>query len=308
MLETGLKQAIINNTSQIVYDDTLDVLTIEGVARIEASNINKLALLDTSAEVPGQYTLDFTGAQLNWATGDLLTYAVYFDTYRNQGEYASNLKQGVDPWVLQFTATGATTTTLAADLASAISAASAELKARYKVASAAAAAGVVTIVMTEWSPKVNKCEVNGVSGIQIDNVLATIAVIGQEGRGLPKYLEESVKTDTRNTRSNYALENDMQLDMNATYAQLNLEVQYQTEGPSGNVLNSGPITRTAFFNIWINRSTYTDAVLATNKIINTAGAATDTNFLVGDVNGHAPLQTTEELYASLATASVQDIM
>ena len=268
MFTTGLKQVVINNASQISYDTSAYELSILGVGKIKASEVRKCALLDTIATTPGTYTISTVGSYTtNYAVGDLLSVGLYFTTYRNQGEFAANRKDGVDPLVVQFVATtGTTTTNLASDIAAALTGLSAEVKARYSINTAVASTTNVAIVVTDWSVAVTKIEVNGESGVWIQKDEAAITVAGVEGRGLPTYMEESIKTDTMANRSAYALENDMQLDMTATYMQLNIEVgAYKNTG--GSMINESPVYKSSFFNIWLNVKDFGQTTLVASEVL-----------------------------------------
>ena len=161
--------------------------------------------------------------------------------------------------------------------------------------------------MTEWYAIVRRAEVNGVSGVFIDRVKATNHVLGAEGRGLPQFMEESVKSDTMANRSAYGLENDMQLDMNTTYLQLNMEFGYTTlENTNTAVLNGGPTARIAKAQIWLDSAAFTDAELATLKIVH--GTPATTGYFIGDLNAINALSANEEAYGIAAVANFQDVV
>jgi len=308
MFTTGIKQVIVNNASQISYDATADELSILGVGKIKTSETRKADLLDTQAMVPGQYDLDMTGAYTaNYAVGDLLSAGIYFSTMRNQGEFAANRKDGVDPLILQFIATtGTSTTNLATDVAAAINALSADEKARYNIVSASVVStDSVRIVMTDWSVTVTKIEINGESGVWLRKAKASIAVVGVEGRGLPQYMEESIKTDTMANRSAYALENDMQLDMDDTYMQLNIEKGYYSYS-SGSMINESPVYKRAFFNIWLKKSIFNVATLASSGIMHATAPAT-AGYFIGDLSIlFSGFASSEDAYAEADTAAVYE--
>ena len=273
MFTTGVKQKVIN-TDVFTYNTTLDELVVDGVGKIRAANITKLLLQNTVAEVDGVYTYTLSLGSTVTA-GDIISYGLDFTTYRASGEYSADRKEGVDPLILQYVASGTTADTMATDLAAAITAMSAKEKVRYHISTATASTTTVIITMTDWYAKPNQLEINGTSGIFIYNNAPAITTQGLEGRGLPKYIEESVKSDTFANRSAYAMEKEFQLDMNATYYQLYVEQASSTEAMVGSVINGGPTVRINKMLLWIKTTLDLDT-------LNILGAESD---VVGNLFG-----------------------
>lgn len=253
MLTTGIKEVIVNSISDIDYNAATDTLKISGSPEIKASEVTKLSVYQAKSAVPGVYSYTFTAPTGAVAAGDSLVFGIKMQSYREQGEFSSDRKYGNDPLVLQAITTAADGAGVATALYTAINAMTDELKARYRIANATnPSAGVVRIMMSEWSVYPMKIDVNSYQGADLGvTYVRTVDIAADEGRGLPLYMIENVKYDTMGNRSAYGMDSLSQINLNTTYALMAVEVTKASFDTVG-VISGALANKTMRYNFWID--------------------------------------------------------
>lgn len=278
MLTTGIKQLIVNNAADITTYATADAeLKIKGLPVIDVNNILKLSIEEPHAAVPGVFTYTIA-ATTAVAVGDEFVAVFDIKSYRNQGNFFGNRYNNSDQLALQCTnTTAATNAGIAAAIVTAFNALSAEDQARYSVASITAAAGVLTVTMTEWSVYPDLMKVDDAVGSPIALTITRATVTEPfEGRGLPKYLREVVAANTFANTSAYGMKNENQLNSNTRYTLLSMDVNVTSIVGNSGVINGSPAAKTVKYEVWIDEDI--DLTVATGAKIVTNGATATSMF------------------------------
>jgi len=304
MLTTGLKHMIINRKEDISFDAAEGILSLFGATNVKKDDVKNLAIYQTKATAGGKYNYALTVPAGAIAAGDVVTIGIDFTTMRNHGEMNNDRLDGSDKMTIQVVASGTSGDTLAADITAEIMGTSElqqERRRRYKltaVTNPGAPSSDVLIEMNEWAIVPKEVKILSSSGLPLGvTYVRTVSTPPVEGIGLPKMLEEKAKHDTFRNTSMYAKNPNGQINKNATYNVIEIDVAFDSAySMNGSVVNGANAKKAVSYQVWVDSAILLDD--AAVKVYNVAVAG----FFFSD---SAPtLAATEKDYAEADTAKI----
>jgi len=252
MFSLGEKFRVLNTNADVeVYDGTNTIYNpvgqtaaqilavsaaggyfkVKGFGKFLMANLTDFRAARHAVAV-GEVTRHAVVAPVGVAVGDVIEIRVTPKTARYQGELANNYIQGGRPIIFQTTAlTGITAT----NIATAIDAAWDAYKAVFNYSNfyfdiANSTSNIdITIAAGYESVTIDKVEIaisgQGATYPKI-KLVKTITTAGNEGRGLGKFLEESIRVSTAENVRAYGMDTaDTVVDLRGVYTQFNWDLQ-----------------------------------------------------------------------------------
>lgn len=282
MFSLGEKQRVLNTNADVVFFDPTagttrattaaivptDSFTIKGFGTFNIGDI--IDIKCARAKAVALESKDYTVvAPTSIAVGEAVEVKITYKTNRYQGEHSTNYISGGRPIVFQ---TAALTGVTAANISTAIVAAWSTFIAQFPTATlpinvTAAAAGADFRVLTTTGNEslyVTKVEIRRSVAGAGSFTYATLAVnvtntTGSEGRGLGKYLEESIKLGTDENRRAYGIDTaDTLVDLRGSYTQVYFEVAANYEASTLAAPTPGSDlegTASHKYSVWLNEAT-----------------------------------------------------
>lgn len=285
---------------------------IAGFGSFKFEDVVSIKCRRSSAVVAGSRTFTVV-APTSIAVGEAIEVAIRFKTSRYQGELTNNYIEGGRPIIFS---TARLTSITANNIAAAIAAGWASYKDLFNMAelpievtnpTAPSANILVADATGSGSLTIESMEIRrstqGIAAIDYTNLAVSATVVGSEGIGLGKFLEESVQMGTFGNVAPYGVDTvGTQVDLRGAYTQVSFTVDVERTGEDLSTLAAGhgPLTTRQEFTVWMNENTMlgTDGAVAkiTEGFTNSTLSPNLTTVFVGGVSESAAGAVAEGLF------------
>jgi hypothetical protein len=209
------------------------------------------------------------------AVGSTIEFRITAKTERYQGELANNYIVGSRPVILQTAPlTGITTANIATAIAAAWTAYVALFVKSTPFFNIAVSGGTnirSTVVAGYESVSISKMEIalaaQGAGSFPKTSLVRSVITAGTQGRGLGKFLEESIRVSTAENTRAYGLTDaiDTQVDLRGSYTQVNWDLDANYDEPLGNDSSDNMPLANHKFALFLNENTCMDVANGTTS-------------------------------------------
>ena len=295
------KQRVLNKEADVIVQsasgtertasadvDLADEIRIAGFGKLNISDIKDMKVIRAVAPVAAETQFTCV-APAGLAVGDAIEVRVFLKTARYQAELKNNFIGATRPVVFSTAPLAATTTTA---IRTAITAAWTKYESMYHNSenpitvgngAASASATQVTVVAGMESVSIVKMELkrqNSGIGSQagISLVVAGTPVVGTEGQGQGKFLEESVHMGTAANTAVYGVDNDSTaIDTRADYTEVTFELAVAYDEDLGIAAADTNMVGNHRFTVFMNEANMIAADAAISKMAAAAILAAGAN-------------------------------
>ena len=332
MFTLGEKFRVLNTSSDVTLFDGATALTttalvaaatkattfikIKGFGKFDLANFTDFRASRAKAAT-AEVSTNLAVVPTGLAIGNVIEARITLATERYEGELANNYITGGRPIVIQ---TAPLTAIGANDIAVAVAAAwNAYVglfnKATFAISTITApGAGVITVTMASGYEGVtlSKIEISisvqGSGSYPKTKLVKTVTTAGSQGRGLGKFLEESVRVSTADNIRAYGMnaEADTTVDLRGSYTQFNWRMTANYDHALGNESVDFKPTAEHDFTLFLNEATCMDIAggVGATKAINLLAEAIILTSAPAPVAIAAPIPTST--YGTVALLTKTD--